>query len=289
MGLFFSDFKSFVTQLGEINYRFINIELTLGKSKYSLYNVYAPPRKGENNEFFLRLSKKIPYNPQQKEHVIIGGDLNAINSVYDKSRESKSQYKGFESMLDTERIIDPYRVANPEGRDYSFHRIRKNTPSKKYSARLDRWVTSPHMLKINWANAEIVKQVETLLSQPDTEIGESASEDNTDSEGSYRKRFLDRKSFEKAVEEAWSQNIGKFFKIINREKLSANGTVELSIDIEWEENQGWIGKTEYPEIAAQEIWRQNIASKSEVSISGKTLVAKSKPQENHKNAGVRNR
>jgi len=181
-------------------------------------------------------------------------------------------------------MIDPYRVVNPEGRDYSFDRNRKLATTKKYNSRLDRWLTSPHILKINWSNKEIEKEVQALLSQPEMVETEDTIEGNIETEGSYRKRLLDRKSFEKAVEEAWNQDIGKFFKIINREKLASNGTVDLVIDIKWEnqENQGWIGTTEYPEIVAQEIWHQNIASKAEIIISGKSLIAKSKPQENLK-------
>jgi len=96
-----------------------------------------------------------------------------------------------------------------------------------------------------------------------------------------RKRQLNRKSFERSIEEAWKHEIGKFFKIVNREKMINEGAVMLELEIKWEKiAESWVGRTEYPEIAESELREQLLVEDGILSRIGEELIIKVMPGKN---------
>jgi len=107
---------------------------------------------------------------------------------------------------------------------------------------------------------ETLKDVKEILSKSNEVICEG-----TNGTGYDRKRELDRRNFVEIINEAWKVEIGKFFKIINREKLSKEGVMDIEVEPEWyRKEMGWASASRFKREILEEIRNQGLIAEEAV-------------------------
>jgi exonuclease III len=135
--------------------RFIILDVELNGQILTLVNLYAPTRNFENEqiETFHLLCESL--QDFKKENLIFGGDFNLhLNPRLDKLDNSDSgdnpKFRAeILSFLETENLVDIWRVFNPSARIFTWHR------GTKQKSRLDYFFTAEHLLNIA-INTEIL-------------------------------------------------------------------------------------------------------------------------------------
>jgi exonuclease III len=126
--------------------RILIIKIKLKNQSLVICNVYAPIQKEKDKQ--LQFIKKIKdmLTPFQHENIIIGGDFNFyMNPKLDKSDKITSKndnitYRNeIKSLLESMALSDPWRLANPELKRFTWH-------SRSKSSRLDYFFTSDQLL-----------------------------------------------------------------------------------------------------------------------------------------------
>lgn len=102
--------------------RFIIVAGEIFSTPITLVNIYGP--NFDDPRFFQNVFSKIP--DISSTNLIIGGDFNCVLDPYlDRSsaqRASPSKSRDFLNMyIKNSNVGDVWRLANPTGRDYSFH------------------------------------------------------------------------------------------------------------------------------------------------------------------------
>jgi len=128
--------------------RYIILEIRLEKSTFTIANLYAPTKNYEKEQ--IKVLKEFNESLQEcnLENVIIGGDFNlCLDPKLDKlcntasSSDNPSFRKEVISFLETQNLVDMWRVLNPNTQFFTWHR-----GSQK--SRLDYLFTSEHLLNI---------------------------------------------------------------------------------------------------------------------------------------------
>ena len=110
------------------------------KEKILIHNIYAPKEKTERKEFYKDLRDEINKTEgriKRKEYQIIAGDFicvldKEIDTVHGKDYHEVGS-KELEQWMEKQEIIDPWRILNPETREYT---------SPRREARIDRVLIS---------------------------------------------------------------------------------------------------------------------------------------------------
>jgi len=105
-----------------------------------------------------------------------------------------------------------------------------------------------------------LKVVKELISESKEEVCEETNGTRND-----RKRELDRRNFVETINEAWKAEIGKFFKIVNREKLSKDGVMALEVEPEWHhKDEGWTCSSKFNRVILEEIREQELIAEETI-------------------------
>lgn len=140
--------------------RYIIIDIELNDQIITIGNLYAPTRDKEKEQIRVFKSFQEKYDTFKRDSVILGGDFNLyLNPKLDKpdtmsdSNDNPHYRKEILSFLETEGLVDVWRVLNPDKRFYTWFR-------GKQKSRLDYFFISEHLLNVT-SNVDILPGIQS--------------------------------------------------------------------------------------------------------------------------------
>jgi exonuclease III len=138
--------------------RFIIIDVVINKICYTIGNLYAPTRDHEQSQTETFYAFCCELENFKRDNVILGGDFNLyMNPRMDKldtmsdTSDNNNYRQEILSYMETYKMIDIWRVLNPDKRVFTWHRGNSRS-------RLDYFIVSEHLLNCV-SNIEILPGV----------------------------------------------------------------------------------------------------------------------------------
>ena len=137
------------------------VDLNICGTEYSLFNIYAPnleKKQGEQTAFWTEINDYL--DKRRGSKFIIGGDMNVnLNGALDKNPSNTKRYESvekFKTTLDEYKIVDIWRIKNPEMKGYSWRRAN----SVLIQSRLYYWLVSTSIMH-NLKHIELLPGIKT--------------------------------------------------------------------------------------------------------------------------------
>lgn len=128
--------QAFVSEI--ISGWILRVDITLGDSNFSFFNVYAPNTGNERISFFEKLSEAVSECSQDKI-IVLGGDFNCtLDQAVDRNHEEPHACsdEALRSVINYHSFTDLWRDCFPGVRQYTWLKQNSNELS---AARLDRF------------------------------------------------------------------------------------------------------------------------------------------------------
>lgn len=110
-------------------------------SLYTVANIYAPNHRAQRNDFFRWLAPKLT---PLAGNLVVAGDWNCVESPVDRSTNRLSHdddVVGLSRFMENLNQVDVYRLRNPDGADFTFHRA-------NHFSRIDRITVDTRLLAL---------------------------------------------------------------------------------------------------------------------------------------------
>ena len=139
--------KKFVEPLEHFvhfNGRAVAVRLIYNECTYFILNVYAPTKRNEKEQFFVKLSKWLKKLTTANDFLILGGDWNCVQDASLDTRGMTTGYKQviqFKKLIQRFHLLDAWRKFFPFRKQYTWRQLRMSVFS-----RLDYWLISDVLL-----------------------------------------------------------------------------------------------------------------------------------------------
>jgi exonuclease III len=114
-----------VKQYSDNDGRYVIVDIKHHNHIYTIASIYAPTKDKETEQ--IRVFKSLTENSFSQENLIIGGDFNVyMNPRLDKldcmtlTNDNFKYRQDIQSFMDTEELLDIWRVMNPDTRFYTW-------------------------------------------------------------------------------------------------------------------------------------------------------------------------